>query len=122
MVPYTDINTGEVLGTGLMCCASTDEKFVGKWGKEHWHKQFSQFGLETCWGYDKDSGVLPCSVYLRHCTLAASNPNVDPRVRGSFLDETYLVDRQTTIRSYLEQNPGVMETRPPEDLEGRYSG
>ena len=40
----------------------------------------------------------------------------------SFLDETFLVDRQTTIRQYLQDNPQVLETRPPPELEQRYSG
>ena len=36
MVPYRDIESGEVLGEGLMCLASSDETFKKKWGPEHW--------------------------------------------------------------------------------------
>jgi len=40
----------------------------------------------------------------------------------SFLDDTYLVDRKTTIREYLKRFPEVMATEPPESLRERYGG
>ncbi len=70
-------------------------------------------------------------MYLRHCVLAAWSCDSDEKwskhgVGGlcysSFLDETYLVDRKTTIREYIDQYPEVMTTEPPDSLKERYSG
>ena len=41
---------------------------------------------------------------------------------NSFLDDTYLADRRTVVRKYLEEYPDILDTRPPPELEGRYSG
>lgn len=40
--------------------------------------------------------ILPCRVYLRHCVLAAKA--CGEVAYASFLDQTYLADRKTTIR------------------------
>ena len=77
-------------------------------------------GLHTIWGHPPDSGVRPCAVYLRHCVLAAER--MGEACLASFLDETYLIDRVTTIRQYLEQHPEVMSTLPPPALAERYGG
>lgn len=110
------------LGRGLMCCASTDETYVEKWGQDAFDANYAAHGLPTIWGWEPTSGIRPCAVYLRHCVLAVSKAGVNQRARESFLDETYLADRETTVRMYLDQNPQVMETKPPESLMGRYSG
>ena len=62
----------------------------------------------------------PDAGYLRHCVLAVTKAG--PAALDSFLDETFLVDRETPLRSYLDAHPYVMETLPPESLVGRYSG
>jgi hypothetical protein len=70
---------------------------------------------------------------LKHCVLASWNcgKNKDGSwstdddgglCYNSFLDDTYLVDRKTTIRQYLKQFPSVMATEPPESLRERYGG
>ena len=41
---------------------------------------------------------------------------------ASFLDETYLADRKTTLRAYLAAHPEVLTTEPPESLRERYGG
>jgi hypothetical protein len=64
--------------------------------------------------------VLPCRTYLRHCTLAASS--LCPEAHASFLDATFLADRTTTIRDYLEEHPEIMQELPPPSLAARYSG
>jgi hypothetical protein len=70
-------------------------------------------------------------VYLRHCVLAAwncdsegswSKDGVGGIAYNSFLDQTFLVDRVTTIREYINQYPEVMETEPPDSLKERYNG
>ena len=93
--------------TGLLCCRSSDEAYIRTWGEERFARKWRDNGLDTIWNYTPDSGVRPCAVYLRH---------------ASFLDETYLVDRTTTIRQYLARHPEVMSTPPPPALAERYGG
>mmetsp|Transcript_5545 Transcript_5545/g.12123 ORF Transcript_5545/g.12123 Transcript_5545/m.12123 type:complete len:333 (+) Transcript_5545:55-1053(+) len=118
---------------GVICRRSTDEAYLAQWGQAHWENQYSKYGVKTIWNWERDSGLKPCPVYLRHCVLAswncenAKNGHWTSEGAGgvcysSFLDDTYLVDRKTTVRNYLEQYPSVMETEPPVSLRERYSG
>lgn len=78
-------------------------------------------GIKTIWGWERESGLRPCRVYLRHCYLAAQS--MGDKCFDSFLDETFLVDRTTTIREYIDQHPGLIEnTIPPPGFENRYNG
>ena len=119
---------------GIICRRSSDEAYIAQWGEDHWKKQYLDYGVKTIWNWEKDSGLKPCPVYLRHCVLASWNCG-DGKETGSwtsdgkgglchnsFLDDTYLVDRKTTIREYLKQYPDVMKTVPPESLKERYGG
>ena len=106
--------------TGLLCCRSTDEAYARTWGEERFARKWCANGLETIWGYTPDSGVRPCAVYLRHCVLAAER--MGEACHASFLDDTFLVDRTTTIRQYLALHPEVMSTLPPPALAERYGG
>lgn len=106
--------------SGLLCFRSTDEAYVAKWGQERFDRLYRSVGVQTIWGFAHDSGLRPCPVYLRHCVLAAEK--LGPRCFDSFLDETFLVDRVTTLRSYLAANPEVMATPPPPELAERYGG
>lgn len=119
---------------GVICRRSTDEAYISLWGQAHWESQYVKYGVNTIWNWTRDSGLKPCQVYLRHCVLASWNCDRDggkdtwssDGVGGlcyeSFLDETYLVDRKTTIREYLKLYPEVMTKEPPEDLRQRYGG
>lgn len=118
--PFTDF--GGNTGTGLMCMVSTDETYIEKWGRATYEEKYLAYGVESIWGWGPDSGILPCPVYCRHCVLATSKAGVDPRARDSFLDETYLADRKTTLRQHLAARPEIMDTEPPPSLIGRYSG
>ena len=109
------------VGAGIMCCsAPDDEVYISRWGSGKYREKLSQYGLPGIWGLDKNRDIKPCSVYLRHCVLAAQRRS--PECYASFLDQTFLADMTTTIRSYLEDNPWVMETIPPESLAARYCG
>ena len=69
--------------------------------------------------------MLPCRVYLRHCVLAAkklSKQTSSEAAYDSFLDDTYLADRVTRVRTYLAQHPDIMNELPPPQLAARYSG
>ena len=93
---------------------------------ERFNQHYTTYGITTIWGYKNDSGIRPCRVYLRHCYLAAKS--MGPLCLKSFLDETFLCDRTTTIRQYLEKNQNenynliIQNTIPPPGFEERYSG
>jgi len=107
---------------GILCTRFTDKGFVERWGKDRFDENYGKYGIQTIWGWKPDSGLLPCRVYLRHCYLAAKS--MGPKCFNSFLDETFLVDRSTTIRQYMKENcPDLIEkTIPPPGFEERYSG
>ena len=54
--------------------------------------------------------IYPCRTYARHCVLAARSLGAD--AEASFLDHTFLADRRTTLRTYLESDPDLMEEKP----------
>lgn len=128
-VPYMEISEkdGTAKGfpleakKGTLCTRYTDEGFVERWGQRRFDEHYGKYGIQTIWGWEPDSGLLPCRVYLRHCYLAAQS--MGPKCLDSFLDETFLVDRTTTIREYIQRNQGLIEnTIPPPGFEERYSG
>lgn len=120
VVPYESIGSDSDQGTGLLCCRSTDAAFLARVGQEGFDRWTTDIGVPTVWGWEKDSGLKPCGVYLRHCVLAATK--MGSACLDSFLDDTVLVDRVTTIREYLARHPEVMETPPPPSLAARYGG
>jgi hypothetical protein len=119
-VIYHALDDSSVNGTGILCTSSDDETYLSRWGKDHFQKQYGQYGVDTIWGWKRDSGLRPCAVYLRHCYLAAQS--MGEACFDSFLDETYLVDRQTKLRHYIAANPQVLDAQPPPELIERYSG
>jgi hypothetical protein len=117
--PYTTLD-GAPAGEGLLCAQWTDEAYRAKYGDAVFEERYGTYGVDRIWGWERDCGSTPCPVYLRHCVLAAEKGG--PVAHDSFLDETWLVDRETTVRAFLAKHPEVMATRPPPALEGRYSG
>ena len=109
-------------GSGLLCTAGSDKAFQKKWGMKLFNTKYVKHGLDTIWNWSSTSGILPCAVYLRHCILATEKEHFPKRLKDSFLDETYLADRKTTIREYIKNNPQIMNSKPPPSLVGRYSG
>mmetsp|Transcript_38237 Transcript_38237/g.79909 ORF Transcript_38237/g.79909 Transcript_38237/m.79909 type:complete len:227 (-) Transcript_38237:1879-2559(-) len=102
----------EALGEGVICLASEDEDVEDLARPD---------GIETIWNWPRDSGLLPFSMYLRHCLLAVEKAGGS--AHDSFLNDTYLVDRKTTIAKYLEKHgEEVMSSLPPEHLANRFSG
>ncbi|CAJ1954492.1 unnamed protein product [Cylindrotheca closterium] len=77
----------------------------------------------TVWTWKTDSGLLPADMYLRHCLLAVNKAG--EKAEQSFLDETYLIDRETTLREYLSRDGNeerVMGSLPPKRLLERFNG
>lgn len=109
------------LSFGLLCTSSNDKAYIERWGQQRFNDHYVKYGISSIWDdWDESSGLKPCGVYLRHCVLAAEK--MGQRCLESFLDDTYLVDRKTTIREYLKINPELMDRLPPASLIGRYSG
>lgn len=119
-VTYHSLGNSTDTGTGILCTSSDDDTYLARWGEEHFQQQYKQFGVDTIWGWKRDSGLRPCAVYLRHCYLAAKS--MGNECFDSFLDETFLVDRETRLREYAANNPQVLEVEPPAELVGRYCG
>jgi hypothetical protein len=81
------------------------------------------FGYTSIWDrFGADSGLLPCPVYCRHCVLATQRTGTPQVVQQSFLDQTFLADRITTLRQHMDSNPQIMKSQVPPQLIGRYSG
>ena len=102
----------------LLCTAWTDEGYMRErcTGPDEFWERYGQYGVDRVWRDD----VLPCRAYLRHCVLAARN--LSPEAHASFLDQTFLADRRTTIREHLARDPTIMQELPPESLAVRYGG
>lgn len=81
-----------------------------------YYERYGKYGIDKIWRDD----ILPCGLYLRHCVLAAKSLSDD--THENFLDHTFLGDRKTTIRMYLESNPHIMQLVPPPALATRYNG
>lgn len=130
MVPYEELQpelqaSSESLSKqnhkmGVLCCRSTDEKYIKLWGQFRFDENYGKYNVKTIWNWKTDSGLKPCGPYLRHCVLASRT--MGNICHDSFLDDTFLVDRKTTIRSYLNDNSHVMDTLPPPELQARYGG
>ncbi|KAG8470398.1 hypothetical protein KFE25_008819 [Diacronema lutheri] len=123
---FVSLDGGEE-GSGMLCIRGSDDliKQRGTWPR--YEAMFDASGLEprTCWDWDVDSGLKPCACYLRHCLLSSQRADVPAVVRESFLSDSFLVDRRTTLREYLRL-PGVeariMASVPPPGLGTRYGG
>jgi hypothetical protein len=104
--------------TAIMCVKFTDEEYRRERIKseEDWHQRYGRWGVEKIW----DDSLLPCRVYLRHCILASIRFGQD--AHKNFMDHSYLADRSTTIRQYMEAHPEIMNELPPEHLQERYNG
>lgn len=135
MAPYIELSTPSslaindhsdgkkntnIIKKGLLCTKSTDENYIQRWGQDRFNENYGKYNIHTIWNWKYDSGLRPCAPYLRHCVLAAKRQGEE--CYNSFLDETFLVDRVTTIRAYLERYPKVMDTLPPPELAERYGG
>ncbi|KAG9410923.1 hypothetical protein AC1031_018949 [Aphanomyces cochlioides] len=84
-VPYEE-NDGTI-DSALMCLASSDEELIANKGQAFFYGNYRAFGLPTVWGWDPDSGILPCRVYFRHCILAVQK--LGKEVEDDFMINSY---------------------------------
>mmetsp|Transcript_2984 Transcript_2984/g.10774 ORF Transcript_2984/g.10774 Transcript_2984/m.10774 type:complete len:306 (-) Transcript_2984:608-1525(-) len=98
--------------------ASKEEQEQLKFGVRggEYFERYGQYEIDRIWRDD----LLPCPLYLRHCVLAAQA--LGEEAFNSFLDDTFLGDRTTTIRQYLSRRADIMELVPPPELAERYNG
>lgn len=102
-----------------MCALSNDKEYLARrCSPEEFQLRYGVYGISEVWS--TGASILPCRVYLRHCVLASQS--FCPEAAANFLDNTFLADRTTSLRVYLERNPSIMDELPPPDLVGRYSG
>ncbi len=103
-------------GEGVICVASKDTELPNS---VKIHDSLKDRG--GIWHWPKDSGLLPASIYLRHCLLSLEK--VGGIAYDSFLHDTYLADRKTSLMSYLEDHrEEVMSSKPPSHLSTRFGG
>jgi hypothetical protein len=107
---------------GMICAKSSDEIYMAKWGYEHFQVRYQQYGITDIWNYPSTFiSIKPCTIYLYHCYTASKN--MGQECHDSFLDETYLVDRTTTLRQYLKDHPTLFHNlQIPPELQDRYCG
>lgn len=124
-VPYYDIDSDCVAlprGRGLICLAGSNDEELPEVLRSVRDRIRHQLG-QGVWNWKCDSGLLPADVYLRHCLLAVEKAG--PIAIQSFINETYLADRKTTVAEYLDMDNNrerVMAARPPDHLTKRFSG
>jgi hypothetical protein len=111
----------EPAGEGVVCVASSNDDNLPA-SLDAARGRLTALG-KTVWNWEPDSGLLPADIYLRHCLLAAKKAG--PKAEQSFLNDTYLVDRTTTLGEYLTKDGNrhrVMSSTPPERLKQRFNG
>ena len=100
-------------GTGVICAASSDHQLGADFP---WPP-----GVSTIWDWSPSSGLRPADVYLRHCLLAMAK--IGGEAEHSFLHDTTLVDRKTSLHQYLTtERKVVMAATPPTALATRFGG
>lgn len=127
IVPFYELSSKEEeeetdpVGHGVICVACKDDNNLPP-SLDPPRERLTALGLSV-WNWEYKSGLLPADVYLRHCLLAVKKAG--PMAEQSFLDETFLVDRTTTLGQYLSlegNEKSMMNSRPPKKLEKRFNG
>ena len=135
-------STAAVPPVGLICCAFTESEYRSTGRSTSaigsvFESECIKYGIDRVWCDD----LLPCRVYLRHCILAShncdkrfdkelkaaststrSNKTITMHMSDSFLDQTVLGDRKTTLRQYMSRHPDIMKETPPPEFAKRYGG
>ncbi|KAL7459908.1 hypothetical protein ACHAWC_011877 [Mediolabrus comicus] len=105
---------------GVICLTSKDCDLRDD--MDHLHALSTQLQDKGgIWHWPQDSGLLPANIYLRHCLLVVQKAG--GAAYESFLEDTYLVDRKTTLKEHFKENGDmVMASRPPPHLATRFGG
>eukprot|EP00980_Cylindrotheca_fusiformis_P011666 scaffold2751_cov131-Cylindrotheca_fusiformis.AAC.33 len=111
----------ELAGHGLICVARCNDDSLPSL-LDAGRSRLNALG-KTVWNWEPGSGLRPADMYLRHCLLAVKKAG--PAAEQSFLNDTYLIDRSTTLSKYLRKDGNlerVMNAKPPERLKRRFNG
>lgn len=104
----------------VVCSRFTDDEFLlvrCNGDKALFNEKYGKYNIDRIWRDD----ILPCRAYLRHCVLAAKS--LGEVAYDNFLDHTFLGDRKTTIRRYLNTaGSQIMDEKTPESVKTRYGG
>lgn len=88
-------------------------------GPETWRGRFLSFLLLApqlrCVQLDHEIDIFSCV----SATCVCGN---NQEVYNDFVTTTFLGDRKTTIKQYIDANPSVMSELPPPHLINRYNG
>ncbi len=90
--------------TALLCVETTDEVYrTTKCSSEsEYHRRVGQFYEGKIWRDD----IRPARAYLQLCLTAARD--LGQGVYENLLDASFLADRKTTVREYLNSQPDVL--------------
>eukprot|EP01084_Bolivina_argentea_P165867 288083_1 len=102
-------NNGDEYIRGLLCVRSTDDDYIKTHGQSKFDKEWKSVGLNTIWHWD--GAIYPCRVYLRHCLLSIKKQG--QFALDDFMNNTFLYDRQTTIKQYMDANPEIYNETVP---------
>ena len=124
--PFYDLNcnnhgdgSSDPIGNGVICLGSRDCDLRDI---DYLHAMSNELkDRGGIWHWPHDSGLLPATIYLRHCLLAVKKAG--GAAYESFLCDTFLADRKTTLKEYLDEHGDmVMASCPPPHLAARFGG
>lgn len=106
-VEVATIDSHNNLASGLMCTGNTDHEYrsLKCTSEADYHSRVGQYYAGKLWRND----ILPYPRYLAFCLQAAEGQG--SAVLDNFLDNTYLADGETTIRTYLGRHPTLRDWR-----------
>ncbi|DAZ93877.1 TPA: hypothetical protein N0F65_008143 [Lagenidium giganteum] len=108
-VPFEEVD-GSPGGEALMCTRWSDEAYIAAKSVAEFERMYKSHGLDTIWGWDENSGILPCRIYLRHCVLSVQK--LGEKIYEDFVTTTFLGDRKTTIKHVVERDDTSPRTAP----------
>ena len=97
----------------MICAGSSDDRLPEDFPRPP--------NVSVIWDWSPSSGLKPADTYLRHCLLAMAKIGAD--AEQSFLHDTTLIDRKTSLHEYLgTERETVMAAIPPAALATRFGG
>jgi len=89
----------------IMCYENTDHLIRAELvGADNVYDLYEKYNVTSFW----HGPHLPADIYTEHCLAAARD--LGPEFLNNILDVSFLHDRNTSLRQYLESGPGDVET------------
>ena len=115
---FDDEQKTENMTDGILCVRSSDEACIKRWGQKRFEEEWKKIGFDTIWNWK--GPIYPCRVYLRHCLLSIQKQG--DKYLDDFMKNTFLYDRETTIKKYMDAHPDIYDAVVPDSLKNRYNG